>query len=657
MNRATTDEAASQVDEALERAKRRIQPISDRSIVDRLIMEGSEFILHGSRTFDMWLVDIRTECETGEFSNCQLRQIYEECWRKVKSSRELPPPDPLTYGISSAYFEQVAEGAAASRVRNPNGVHVPTLAIRIAIVLFGVGVIIHCSTNGLAFWLLTITLALGPIAICESLIERWLNLKNSVEMNRFAPFNPTPDKYYEYAQAYVDWKSKLRTVYVSTTGKYHPRESCHNMSWSMAMPKFTADKNGYRPCPSFRNIVGTPQRLPVFSHRAEQDQTKWISIAAAYILFYTSFWNVSAGSQRTYYASGNGSGSRGDGYSSRQGGYERDTAPLSTGNSEVSHSDPSPLSINGQQSLESGGSAGSISRAESPSISRFTVSGDQVDSDTVGSGSQLKDGLTVDVGSQKKTDQSALDHGSPELKAPSSQIAIGEDDLSNPTDTVRGISVPTAHDPRSDLVPRNAVEEPSETHPSPIVLALRPSTKLSGVPASGLAPKPSTETDGLGERSAIANPSATYSTDPQVQPQVTFQSDGQSLDDEGRIQTANRLRALGLDVDWHKHSEMQMLDWEGRIQTANRLNALGLTIDWHKYSEMEMLDWEGRIQTANRLTALGVSVDWNKHSEMEMLDWESRIQTAARLASQGLDVDWHQFTSMQLLQMEMRHRR
>ena len=94
----------------------------------------------------------------------------------------------------------------------------------------------------------------------------------------------------------------------------------------------------------------------------------------------------------------------------------------------------------------------------------------------------------------------------------------------------------------------------------------------------------------------------------------------ETLDEEGRKQTADRLAELGVQVDWREHSALELLDWEGRVQTANRLAALGVSVNWRDHQALEMLDWEGRIQTANRLRAKGISVDWHKYSSMELLD-------------------------------------
>lgn len=119
-----------------------------------------------------------------------------------------------------------------------------------------------------------------------------------------------------------------------------------------------------------------------------------------------------------------------------------------------------------------------------------------------------------------------------------------------------------------------------------------------------------------------------------------------------RIGQAQRLKNLGIEVNWEDHSYLDMADWESRAQTAERLKRLGIDVSWRDHSLLEMMDWEGRANTADRLRRLGVSANWREHSLMEMMDWESRINTASRLRLRGISVDWRQHSSMQLLEME-----
>ncbi len=125
-----------------------------------------------------------------------------------------------------------------------------------------------------------------------------------------------------------------------------------------------------------------------------------------------------------------------------------------------------------------------------------------------------------------------------------------------------------------------------------------------------------------------------------------------SFDDESRASTANRLKRLGVDADWQKHSLSDLLDMESRASTANRLKRLGVDADWQKHSLSTLLDAESRASTANRLKRLGVDADWQKHSLSTLLDAESRASTADRLKRCGVSVDWRQYTLSQLLDME-----
>jgi hypothetical protein len=106
-----------------------------------------------------------------------------------------------------------------------------------------------------------------------------------------------------------------------------------------------------------------------------------------------------------------------------------------------------------------------------------------------------------------------------------------------------------------------------------------------------------------------------------------------SLDRDSRAHTADRLKLLGLDIDWRQYSLSDMLDMESRIKAANRLASLGLDADWHSYPLGDLLNWESRIKEANSLKTLGYSVDWKNYSLDELLNLESQVRATGSLHS------------------------
>ena len=168
---------------------------------------------------------------------------------------------------------------------------------------------------------------------------------------------------------------------------------------------------------------------------------------------------------------------------------------------------------------------------------------------------------------------------------------------------------------------------------------------LEPINQTGLPPHP---------HQAAKSPVGGSNVNPKASP-PSIDSQLAALDEQSRRTTADRLRRLGYEADWHVMSELQMLEIEARITTANRLKQLGYEAEWQKETELGMLDIESRITTANRLRKLGYLADWHKETTIDMLDIESRISTANRLKAKGITVNWRTRSASQLLEMEGRY--
>jgi Restriction endonuclease len=130
-----------------------------------------------------------------------------------------------------------------------------------------------------------------------------------------------------------------------------------------------------------------------------------------------------------------------------------------------------------------------------------------------------------------------------------------------------------------------------------------------------------------------------------------------SREEERRLNKANDLRRLGIEVDWRAYSWMELSDIERRVRKVADLQRLGYNADWRKSTWIEMSDWERRIRKAEDLERVGLNVDWRKYEWLEMSDWERRIRKANDLRLYGINVNWQDYTWMQMYEMEQQARK
>lgn len=289
MNTANEKQCARErAAEALRNALRRIEPIPNGALRQSLLTSGIQSIHNGARVFDIWLLKIREEFGY-DTSNCQLRQIFEQCWKLVDTSVELPPPDPYTFGISPGYFERAAEGQSAwkERFRRSTPIALPARCCAVGV---GVWVIFHLSTEGFWWWLLTISLIISPIVIVELMLNKLNRVQHAKHWAAYAIFSPDPVAYDLYAQAYTEWCGRIHEVFVTRNGrKYHRHARCHNMWRSQAIPKYKAEKLGYLPCSSYYQKSQPNKPLPRFD--TDLDQSSWIPAFAVLAFLFVSFVN------------------------------------------------------------------------------------------------------------------------------------------------------------------------------------------------------------------------------------------------------------------------------------------------------------------------------------------------------------------------------
>ena len=124
-----------------------------------------------------------------------------------------------------------------------------------------------------------------------------------------------------------------------------------------------------------------------------------------------------------------------------------------------------------------------------------------------------------------------------------------------------------------------------------------------------------------------------------------------------RVQKAEELAALGVGVDWRRHTFEDLVDFEARARKAVALRALGVEVDWRRHPFWELSDWECQAGRARELAALGVRVDWRDHACHELAEMAMRIRKANELKALGKRVDWREYDYNQLLEMERRMRK
>ncbi len=118
-----------------------------------------------------------------------------------------------------------------------------------------------------------------------------------------------------------------------------------------------------------------------------------------------------------------------------------------------------------------------------------------------------------------------------------------------------------------------------------------------------------------------------------------------------RMARAARIKALGYDVDWRKHTREELMDVELRIRKVADLRALGFRGTWETYSYDELLDREKRLHLMAELDRQGLDYA-STNATAELADVLARIKQAERLKSRGREVDWRLYTLPQLSEME-----
>jgi hypothetical protein len=174
------------------------------------------------------------------------------------------PPAPREFEITPNYYERAVEGAQLwekrKRVLHPK----VSTAIQVIAWLGGFGVTIGAASSGLEWlkalapfaWFAIPIMVSGTIGALEAHSDG-KQLKSV-----FNPkYNPHPDRYAKYAEAYAAYEAEMVTVHVSSTGTFHSNPWCCGMMSSTPLPKWEAALR-YRACSHCGHFTIRPKRLP-----------------------------------------------------------------------------------------------------------------------------------------------------------------------------------------------------------------------------------------------------------------------------------------------------------------------------------------------------------------------------------------------------------
>jgi|GEM_PF-2243538 len=485
------------------------------------------------------------------------------------------PPNPSDFGIDSAYWDRVLEGAYAWRQRKPFLSKTISTSIRVSGWLAGGALFALGSTPaGQATLAIPPFLWFGiPITI-ESLFVSFSTRHDAwLRKTVFDPtYNPAPDAYSQFAQEYARYEAEFTKVYVARTGyRFHGNQFCGNMSGPFELPKYVATAKGYTPCSRCSYITVRPRLLPPPFGRGPEpppvaepaadnaprpirDRTlMWVGgrIATAGLISCLAWF-----------------------------AFHQDTVPPKF-----------PLSPVGVPVVKKDPAMEDFSKLTPEQIDNLKAERDFSPDDAAANPSAGRASSTPPLSSGKGADGT--------------------------------------EDPNKDFVPAkpDGFDTQSDTNPGKPTRSTS-STKNSdnGSTVKLGATHPSSQATGDGQLAALDEQSRR--TTAERLHRLGYEADWQSLselqmlDIESRITTANRLKRLGYPADWQKETVLGMLDIESRITTANRLKRLGYIADWHKETTLNMLDIESRITTANRLKAKGIAVDWRTHSSSDLLGME-----------------------------------
>jgi hypothetical protein len=173
------------------------------------------------------------------------------------------PPNPVSFGIDPNYLERAIEGARLWNERKPRIPEEIKWALRAVCVISGVTIMVAVSGESFeaessilpAF--ISLIVAEVPIRVIEAIHDS--RLLKSVYNPKY---NPNPEGYKKYAEAYAEYESSVSEVYVSRNWLYHSNKFCSGMMSYEAMPKWKATAIRASPCQKCGYFSMRPKILP-----------------------------------------------------------------------------------------------------------------------------------------------------------------------------------------------------------------------------------------------------------------------------------------------------------------------------------------------------------------------------------------------------------